>query len=84
MLQYYAYRFAIRPVSNLLQFCGKLFHQFIVDAYTKIEANRLKYIREHQKELRSDLYQGLMDYVNEQKDGLFGKITVLPSSFKVN
>jgi hypothetical protein len=55
-----------------------------VDAYTKIEANRIKYIRDHQKELRADLYKGLLDYVTDNLEGVIGRLTVLPSTFIVN
>ncbi len=55
-----------------------------MDAYTKIEANRIKYIRDHQKELRADLYKGLLDYVTDNLEGVIGRLTVLPSTFIVN
>lgn len=83
MLQFYSYILAIRDQSfSLIHCAGKLFHQYIVDCYTKIEANRLNYIREHQTELRVDLYKGLLDYVKDKMSTLFGKITILPSTFK--
>lgn len=76
---------AIRDKSFSIIHCAKkLFHQYIVDAYTKIEANRIKYIRDHQKELRADLYKGLLDYVTDNLEGVIGRLTVLPSTFIVN
>ena len=42
---------------------GKLFQQFLVDGYTIVESQRLSYVRMHQKNLRADLYKGLMDAV---------------------
>jgi hypothetical protein len=84
MLQYYSYALAIRDKSfSLLHASRKLFHQYLVDAYTKIEANRLRYIKTNQKELRCEVYKGLMDFVREKKEGVLGRLTVLPSSFKV-
>jgi hypothetical protein len=50
----------------------------------KIEANRVKYIREHQAELRVAQYDGLMDYVSnraERENKTVGTIHILPSSF---
>ena len=85
MLQFYAFRLGVRPGFNLLHRSGKLFHQYLVDAYTKVEGNNLKYIREHQKELRSDLYKGLVDFVCEKQIDVvdnFGKMVILPSSFR--
>jgi hypothetical protein len=38
--------------------------QFIVDAYACTEQNRLKFIRENQRQLRCDLYNGLQDALN--------------------
>jgi hypothetical protein len=85
MLQFYSYALAFRNKTfSLLHSARKLFHQYIVDAYTKIEANRLKYLREHQNELRADLYLGLFDYVNDNREGLIGRKTILPSSFIVS
>ena len=68
---------------SIIHYARKLFHQYIVDAYTKIEANRIKYVRDHQKELRADLYKGLLDYVNDNLEGVIGRVTVLPSTFVV-
>ena len=64
---------------------GRLFQQYIVDMYAKIEFNRLKYLRYNQSQLHADLYQGLADAVESsdgQVDGsLLGKKVILPSSF---
>jgi hypothetical protein len=43
---------------------GRLLQQFIVDAYACTEHNRLKFICENQRQLRSDLYNGLQDALN--------------------
>ena len=39
----------------------RLFQQYVVDMYIKVETSRLDYIRNHQKQIRSDLYQGVVD-----------------------
>jgi hypothetical protein len=84
-LQFYSYILAVRDKTfSLLHSAGKLFHQYAVDAYTKIEANRLNYIKQNQTELRADLFTGIMDYLRETIDGVkekIGKAFVLPSSF---
>ncbi|AQK90428.1 hypothetical protein ZEAMMB73_Zm00001d008682, partial [Zea mays] len=55
---YYCYRFQIRP-SNSIHIHGKrLFQQFAVDTYIKIESSRLDFIRKNQDRLRADLYKG--------------------------
>jgi hypothetical protein len=43
----------------------------------KIEANRIKYIRDHQKELRTELYKGLLDFVTDNLKDVIGRLTVL-------
>ncbi|XP_066924644.1 uncharacterized protein [Clytia hemisphaerica] len=83
-LEYYAYRLAIRRGFSALHLSGKLFQQFIVDAYTKVEGNRLNYHRFHQQEIRADSYQGLVDHLEnaaQQRDLNAGQVIVLPSSF---
>ncbi len=42
----------------------RLLQQFTVDAYACTEQNRLKFIRENQRQLRCDLYNGLQDALN--------------------
>lgn len=44
--------------------CGKLFHQYAVDMYAKIETERLAYIRFNQTKLRSEEYIHLRDAIN--------------------
>ena len=87
VMQYYRYR--LMPCSgdtfNTIHRMGRLFQQYIVDMYAKIEGDRLQYIRYHQKELRADVYQGLADAV-QSSDGhidgsQLGKKIILPSSF---
>ena len=57
---YYCYRFQMRPgIFNPVFFGKRLFQQFVVDTYIKIESSRLDYIRNNQQVLRADLYQGL-------------------------
>ena len=63
----------------------KLLQQYIVDAYTKVEGQRLDFIRRNQAQLRADSYQGLVDHLNaraQERDLNPGRIVVLPSSFQ--
>ena len=85
MLQFYAHRLAVRELFSPIFYGGKLFQQYVVDAYLRVEANNLNYIKQNQTKLRVDSYQGLMDHLqtraeNEDKDP--GKMVILPSSFK--
>ena len=85
LLQFYSFRLAARQAFSPLFYGGKLFQQYIVDAYVRTEASRLDYIRSNQKGLRVEMYQGLMDHINsqaEERNLQPGKIVILPSSFK--
>ncbi|CAG8617405.1 18290_t:CDS:2, partial [Racocetra fulgida] len=67
-MEFYAYKIQIRPQStNLLIQSGRLFQQFIVDMYVKIEANRLNFYQQNQNKIRCDLYKGLQDAVLHKK-----------------
>jgi Helitron helicase-like domain at N-terminus len=66
--EFYAFRLAIRQDEyNPILLGGRLFQQFLVDIFCRIEANRLSFVRSRQNQLRQELYTGLMDYV--QGDG---------------
>ena len=54
----------IRKEENQwLQRYGRLYQQYVVDMYAKIESQRLFYLRSNQKKLRTDIYQGIQDAV---------------------
>lgn len=82
-MNYYSYRFMIRPQEdNFILRCGRLFHQYAVDMYAKIESERLNYLRFNQTRLRSEEYIHLRDaVVNDGNVADIGRITILPSSF---
>ena len=87
MLQYYSYRLSIRTTFNVIHHGGKLFQQYLVDAYVKTEGTRLDWIRRNQRQLRMEQYRGLMDHLNNQAVDLgvhTGRMVILPSSFQVN
>jgi len=68
--------------DHSLSMYGRLFHQYLVDQWAKIEMGRLNYLKNNQQKLRIDLYSGLMDIMQnlgETKD--IGKSILLPSSF---
>ena len=47
----------VRPQEqNYILRCGKLYHQYIVDIYGKIETARLNFIRFNKSKLRSEEY----------------------------
>uniref|UniRef100_A0A453H3H6 Helitron helicase-like domain-containing protein n=1 Tax=Aegilops tauschii subsp. strangulata TaxID=200361 RepID=A0A453H3H6_AEGTS len=84
MKEYYCYKFHTRPsIFNPILHGGRLFQQFAVDTYIKIENSRLDYMWHHQNKIRADLYQGLLDSIQagEQNGDAIGKRRVLASSF---
>uniref|UniRef100_A0ABD2WRH7 ATP-dependent DNA helicase n=1 Tax=Trichogramma kaykai TaxID=54128 RepID=A0ABD2WRH7_9HYME len=66
---YTKYMMAIRPNDFNHILCGRrLFQQWVVDSYVKIEKDRIQYCKDNQKELRADTYQGLNDYMRNYAD----------------
>ncbi|XP_058810469.1 uncharacterized protein LOC131675487 [Phymastichus coffea] len=62
----------------------RLFQQWVVDSYVKIERDRIQWCNSHQKQLRADTYQGLNDYMSNRAndvDGQVGRTIILPSTF---
>lgn len=62
--------------------CRRLFHQYAVDMYCKIESERLNYIRFHQKELRCEEYIHLRDAINNDGNAEnLGRTIILPATY---
>ncbi|CAN1780527.1 ATP-dependent DNA helicase pif1 [Linum perenne] len=58
---FYAYRLQTRlHEGHTLLLSGKLFQQYVVNAYALIEAERLEWIRDNQRKLRVHYFNGLM------------------------
>jgi hypothetical protein len=86
MLQFYAYILQHRIIEEWILRAGRFLQQFIVDAYACTEQNRLKFIRENQRQLRCNLYNGLQDALNvgDVFENNIGQKMILPSSFQGN
>ena len=71
------------PKQSTLLFAGRLFQQYVVDIYIKLETTRLDFYRQKQKEMRAELYQGSVDSVmtGETRASEVGQRIVLPTSF---
>ena len=80
---YYSYHLHYRTGdSKILHYTGRLFQEFIIDAYAQIEHNRLNYFRSNQTKLRADLYQGVMDAIADGRDlSNVSTRTILPATF---
>ncbi|KZS08018.1 Uncharacterized protein APZ42_028147 [Daphnia magna] len=82
--EFYSSLMSIWDYFNNFLAGGPLTQQWRVYSYVKIEANRVKYIREHQAELHVAQYNGLLDYINnqaERENMTVGSYNVLPLSF---
>ncbi|XP_012852527.1 PREDICTED: uncharacterized protein LOC105972131 [Erythranthe guttata] len=64
MRQYFAYRIQKRfGDSAVLLHSKKLCQQFMVDAFSMVESERLKFIRFNQDKLRVDMYKGIEESI---------------------
>ena len=90
VMQYYSSRLMLRPNANTpvneqvsIHSFGKLFHQYIVDMYAKMEQQRLNFISFNQKALRAEVYSGVADVVRLDSNDMsaVGKRVIVPSSF---
>ncbi|KAJ2913452.1 hypothetical protein MD484_g6981, partial [Candolleomyces efflorescens] len=85
--QYAAFRLQQRrDEAETLIRGGRLFTCYIVDMFASADQNRLRYLREHQSEIRAELYSGLEDAIsNHDASGYdlsqLGRRVVLPSSY---
>ncbi len=80
-MQIYSYKLQIRN-RNWIQYAGRLYQQYIVDQYAKIEQNWLNYLRQNQSTLWTELYQSAIDavYTRDNANNI-GQYVILPSSF---
>ena len=82
--QYYNYKLSVRQFFSSLFYGKKLFQQYAVDVYVKIEGQRLAFIRNNQNKLRSEQYDVLHQHVNNlgnDHNVRPGHVVVLPSTY---
>ena len=82
-LHYYCFNFFSICIGNFILEARRLLQQFIVDAYEKIESERLQYLRREQGGLRADRYRDLREtIVNQDEDSRnVGQKVILPATF---
>ena len=92
-MQYYSSWLILRPGNILLNIIkneqvslhsfGKLFHQYVVDMYDKVEQQRLNFIMFNQKSLRTEVCSELTDAIRLDDNDMssVGKRAILPSTF---
>ena len=80
------YRFRLHTRANefsTLFYSERLFQQYVVDAWAACDQNTLNWIRHHQSNIQSDLYNGLADslVLQDTTADTVGHHYILPSSF---
>lgn len=84
MKDYYSYRFQIRDSEAMTaRMGGRLFQQYMVDAFSSIEQTRLYWFRINQTILRNELYSHICDSVRngDSNTSNVGKGVILPVGF---
>ncbi|KAL8134562.1 hypothetical protein AgCh_009544 [Apium graveolens] len=84
MKEYYNYKLMIRPSEGLTPHLGgRLWQQYVVDAFTAMEQYKLEWIRDNQTTIRSDLYHNIQDALQkgDSNPENVGKAIILPASF---
>ncbi|GKD31955.1 helicase [Tanacetum coccineum] len=84
MKEYYAYVIQYRKDEwTTLRREGRLFQQYLIDAFIAIEEQRLRWTRNNQDTLRVDLYHNVVDAITrgDTNAACLGKRIVLPISF---
>lgn len=80
LMDYNKFYFQCREETNILHHAGRLFQQYAVDCYARIEQERIGFLRFNQKRIRADFYQGIEDRILSNGEGRIGKRIILPSS----
>ncbi len=71
------------PTNSTFTYGKRLYQEWVVDQYSKVEGQRLRWVCLNQTTLRADQYKGMVDAM--QQDGAnstnFGHMVVLPATF---
>ncbi|XP_024015907.1 uncharacterized protein LOC112089161 [Eutrema salsugineum] len=84
MREFFAFRIQDRHgESPIIMMSGRLYQQFLVDAYTMVESNRLRYIWHNQTKLRCDNFDKIEQAGERGNNDLSGqgKKVLIPASF---
>ena len=82
---FYRYRLHThRNEFSIIHHCHRLFQQYLVDAWASCDLNKLQWLRENQKTIRAELYNGLADSLRRDEvdsAATLGKRFILPSTY---
>jgi len=82
-LQYVSYSIGIRKKFNPILYGGKLFQQYCVDEWVKIEGDRMRWIRSNQKTIFADAYKNVDSFLEKrarESGKPLGRKVILPPS----
>ena len=77
---FYSYRIQVRPGFNALLRSKRCFQQYLVDQGAKIEGIRMKWVEHHQKTIKAEKYNGLIDAAAVGDLAQAGRKIILPPS----
>jgi hypothetical protein len=86
-LQHYQRVLQIRQtIAHPIERFGKLYHEYIVDMYAKIEKGRLDFVNAHQIQLQASTYQSVRDFcrthdIYSSLENHGRPVVILPNSF---
>ncbi|XP_017247877.2 uncharacterized protein LOC108219103 [Daucus carota subsp. sativus] len=84
MKDYYSYKFQVRQNEGITpRLGGRLFQQYMVDAFSTMEQTRLWWFHTHQTILRNELYTHICDSVRngDGNSSNVGKGVILPAGY---
>ena len=80
LVDFYSYRIQVRPGFNPLLRSKRCFQQYLVDQGSKIEGMRMRWVTDHQKTIKAEKYNGLIDAAAVGDLAQVGRKIILPPS----
>ena len=80
LVDFYSYRIQVRPGFNPLLRSKRCFQQYLVDQGAKIEGMRMRWVTDHQKTIKAEKYNGLLDAAAVGDLAQVGRKIILPPS----
>lgn len=87
LLQYTAFRIHPRPLlieGDTLLRGGRLFQEYLCDAWAMVDQDRLRWIRKNQSKLRAEVYKALASdtvSTDDMDPAMLGRRIILPSTY---
>jgi len=71
------------PTNNTFTYGKRLYQEWVVDQHSKVEGQRLRWVRLNQTTLRADQYKEMVDAMQQDRanNTSFGHMVVLPATF---